>query len=100
MKLRGSGNPEDVRKVFVMPDLTPTEQAKNKTLRAVQLVEAEQYEYSIIKAAVINCQSIRSKRHLLIVLLMLMPNLVFGTESWLSSSLYSSEIFLYTYNII
>ena len=38
MKLRGSGNPEDVRKVFVTPDLTPAEQAKNKALRA-QLAE-------------------------------------------------------------
>ena len=34
MKLRGSGNPEDIRKVFVTSDLTPTEQAKNKALRA------------------------------------------------------------------
>ena len=38
MKLRNSGNPEYVRKVFVTPDLTPTEQKKSKALRA-QLVE-------------------------------------------------------------
>ena len=38
MKLRGSGNPEDIRKVFVTSDLTPTEQAKNKALRT-HLVE-------------------------------------------------------------
>ena len=43
MKLRGSGNPEDIRKVFVTPDLMPTEQAKNKALRA-ELVEMNKEE--------------------------------------------------------
>jgi len=37
MKLRNSGNPEDVCKVFVTPDLTPAEQKKSKALKA-QLV--------------------------------------------------------------
>ena len=37
-KLRSKDNPDDVRKVYVTPDLTPREQQKSKALRA-QLFE-------------------------------------------------------------
>ena len=37
-KLRARDNPEDVRKVYITPDLTPREQQHNKVLRA-QLAE-------------------------------------------------------------
>lgn len=37
-KLRNEDNPEDIRRVYVTPDLTPREQQKNKALRA-QLAE-------------------------------------------------------------
>ena len=33
-KLRDKGNPEEIQKIFITPDLTPNEQAENKKLRA------------------------------------------------------------------
>ena len=38
LRLRSQDNPEHIRKVFITPDLTPTEQKKNKELRS-QLTE-------------------------------------------------------------
>ena len=38
LRLRSQDNPEHIRKVFITPDLTPTEQTKNKELRS-QLAE-------------------------------------------------------------
>jgi len=32
-KLHNSGNPSDIKKLFVTPDLTPSEQAANQQLR-------------------------------------------------------------------
>ena len=37
-KLRDKNNPEDIRKIYVTPDLTPREQQQNKALRS-QLAE-------------------------------------------------------------
>ena len=37
-KLRNSSAPEDIRKIFITPDLTPKQQELNKTLRS-QLAE-------------------------------------------------------------
>jgi len=42
-KLRNKDNPEDVKKVYVTPDLTPREQQKNKALRT-QLAEMNKDE--------------------------------------------------------
>ena len=33
-KLRSDDNPEDIKKIFITPDLTPKEQKENKKLRA------------------------------------------------------------------
>jgi len=37
-ELRSQDNPDDIRKVYIIPDLTPREQQKSKALRA-QLAE-------------------------------------------------------------
>jgi len=42
-KLRNKNNPENVRKVYVTPDLTPREQQQSKVLRA-QLTEMNKDE--------------------------------------------------------
>jgi len=42
-KLRSRDNPEDIQKVYIMPDLTPREQQHNKDLR-VQLAEKNKNE--------------------------------------------------------
>ena len=48
----------------------------------------------------INCQSIQSKRSELHTMLQyIKPDIVFGTESWLSKSIASSEIFPSEYNV-
>ena len=48
----------------------------------------------------VNCQSIQSKRSELHTMLQyIKPDLVFGTESWLSNSIASSEIFPAEYNV-
>ena len=33
-KLRDKGNPEEIQKIFITPDLTPNEQVENKKLQA------------------------------------------------------------------
>ena len=33
-KLRSDDNPEEIKKIFITPDLTPKEQKENKKLRA------------------------------------------------------------------
>jgi len=43
IKLRNKNNPENVRKVYVTPDLTPWEQQQNNALRA-QLTEMNKDE--------------------------------------------------------
>ena len=64
------------------------------------LCTTEQCKCSAISAAVINCQSIKSRKALLNSFInTYAPSIVFGTESWLSPSLYSSEIFPHNYNI-
>ena len=47
-----------------------------------------------------NCQSIKSKKASFISFVdTYTPNIIFGTESWLSPSWYSSEIFPHNYNV-
>jgi len=49
---------------------------------------------------VINCQSIKSKKEVFNDFIdTYYPDIIFGTESWLSSTFYSNEIFPHNYNI-
>ena len=63
-------------------------------------LSSNRYKSSHLKAVVINCQSLKSKKATFGCFVDAhKPDIIFGTESWLSPSISSSKIFPHGYNI-